>query len=275
MSYVNTKKLSYQSYLRRESNTRHHRWDEELVIYDKLKIGDMQGVEISMKLFTSPLVGHVADDPLRNRKYLFVASTTLATRFSIEGGMNEEDAYTASDLYIQRMDHCQDEESVIALYRDMLTFFTHTMANLKKESVFSKPVTLCMDYVYHHLHQKITTETLAEHAKLNPNYLSSLFKKETGQTISQYITEQRMIAARNMLLYSDTSIAEISFILSFNTQSYFTKVFRQTYGFTPKEYRKRFYRSGFEQPSFGHDPNADSAGRSSLPELPTALQTSK
>lgn len=253
MSYVNYQKLSYQSYLRRENNTRHHKWDEELAIYDRIKAGDMQGVEISMKLFISAYCGRVSDDSLRNRKYLFVASTTLATRFSIEGGMNEEDAYTASDLYIQRMDQCQDEESVIALYRDMLTFFTRTMANIKKESVFSKPVTLCMDYVYYHLHEKITTNTLAEYVKLNPNYLSGLFKKETGQTISHYITEQRMIAAKNMLLYSNSSIAEISFVLSFNTQSYFTKVFRQTYGFTPMEYRKRFYRAGFEQPSFGHD----------------------
>ena len=91
----------------------------------------------------------------------------------------------------------------------------------------------------------------AEYVDLNPNYLSGLFKSETGQTISHYINEQRMTAAKNMLVYSDTSIAEIACILSFNTQSHFTKVFRQTYGITPMECRKKYYRIGFEQGPLG------------------------
>lgn len=257
MAYVNKKKLFYQSFLRQENNSRHHRWDEELAIYNKLKVGDMQGVETAMRMFNSAITGRISDDELRQNKYMFVASTTLSTRFAIEGGMNEEDAYTASDLYIQRMDHCQDVESILALYRDMLTFFTHTMANLKKSELYSKTIVLCMDYVYYHLHEKITIEALAESVKLNPNYLSGLFKKETGQTILEYITEQRMIAAKNMLLYSETSIAEISFILSFGSQSYFTKVFRRTYGYTPKEYRSKFYRVGFDPDSLSHIPAMD------------------
>lgn len=247
MAYVNKQKLHYQDFLRRENNTRHHKYDEELVIYDKVRAGDMQGVEISMKLFTSNLSGHLSDDPVQNYKYLFVASTTLTTRFSIEGGMNEEDAYTASDLYIQRMDLCRDVDGVIALYRDMLTYFTRAMADLKKETVFSKPIVLCMDYVYYHLHEKITIQLLAEYVNLNPNYLSGLFKKETGQTISDYITGKRMEAAKNMLLYSDASYADIASTLAFNSQSYFTKVFRKAYGLTPGAYRKKFFRYGFDQ----------------------------
>lgn len=251
MSYVNTQKLSYQSYLRRENNTRHHRWDEELELYRSLKEGDIQGVKKNTQLFLSAICGHLSDNEMRNRRYMFVASTTLATRFSIEGGMNEEDAYTASDLYIQKMDQCEDAQSITDLYIDMLMFFTRTMATIKKKDIFSKPVTQCMDYVYYHLHEKITISTLAEYVDLNPNYLSGLFKSETGQTISHYINEQRMTAAKNMLVYSDTSIAEIACILSFNTQSHFTKVFRQTYGITPMECRKKYYRIGFEQGPLG------------------------
>lgn len=247
MAYVNKQKLHYQDFLRRENNTRHHKYDEELEIYDRVKAGDMQGVEISMELFTSNLSGHLSDDPVRNYKYLFIASTTLTTRFAIEGGMDEENAYTASDLYIQRVDQCQDTDSIIQLYRDMLTYFTRAMADLKKESVYSKPIVLCMDYVYYHLHEKITIDLLAEYVHLNSNYLSSLFKKETGQTVLDYITGKRMEAAKNMLLYSDASYADIASTLAFNSQSYFTKVFRQTYGLTPGEYRKRFFRYGFHQ----------------------------
>lgn len=245
MPYVDKQKLYYQDFLRRENNTRHHRYDEELILYDRVKSGNMEEIESSVRMFTSDLPGHLSDDPIRNYKYMFVASTTLTTRFSIEGGMDEEEAYTASDLYIQRMDSCEDVNSIVVLYRDMLTYFTNSMNLLRKKSVFSKPVIQCMDYIYYHLHEKITVKLLAEYVNLHPNYLSGLFKRETGQTISDYIAGRRMQAAKNMLLYSDTSCAEISSILAFSSQSYFTKQFHSIYGFTPNEYRKRFFRSGF------------------------------
>ena len=100
MPYVDKQKLYYQDFLRRENNTRHHRYDEELILYDRVKSGNMEEIESSVRMFTSDLPGHLSDDPIRNYKYMFVASTTLTTRFSIEGGMDEEEAYTASDLYI-------------------------------------------------------------------------------------------------------------------------------------------------------------------------------
>lgn len=246
MSYVNNRKLYYQEFLNRENQTRHHKYDEEMQLYDLMKAGDMRSVEKSIKMLTSGLSGHLSDDPLRNYKYLFVASITLVTRFAIEGGMDEESAYNTSDLYIQKLDLCKNVNSVLDVYKDMFTSFTRKMVDLKTKAVFSKPVILCMDYVYYHLHEKITVSTLAEYVKLNPNYLSGLFKKETGQKISDYITARRMEAAKNMLKYSDISYAEIASILAFSSQSHFTKVFRVTYGFTPKEYRKRFFRSGFE-----------------------------
>lgn len=247
VAYVNKQKLHYQDFLRRENNTRHHRYDEELMIYNNIKAGDMQGIEYSMNMFTSNLPGRLSHDAVRNYKYLFIASITLATRFSIEGGMPEEDAYTSSDLYIQRMDQCQDVESIVALYRDMLTYFTRSMADRKKELVFSKPVVQCMDYVYYHLHEKLTIQRLAEYVHLNPNYLSGLFKKETGQTVSEYITGKRMEAAKNMLLYSEASCADIASTLAFNSQSYFIKVFRQTFGMTPAAFRRRYYHPGFAE----------------------------
>lgn len=246
MPYITKQKLYYQDFLRRENGSRRWRYDEELIHYNNIKTGRLEDIDAAIEVFTSSLIGHLSDSPVRNYKYLFVASATLASRFAIEGGMDENDAYAASDLYIQRMDLCQDVDSIITLERDMLTFFTLTMRNLQKESVFSKPVILCMNYIYYHLHEKITVELLAEHVKLHPNYLSGLFKKETGQTISRYIMARRMEAAKNMLLDSDISCAEIASTLSFSSQSYFTRQFRTTYGFTPEEYRKRFFRLGLQ-----------------------------
>lgn len=101
--------------------------------------------------------------------------------------MNEEEAYNISDLYIQEMDICASVDDVKKLYKEMFITFTKRMASLQKETIFSKPIILCIDYIDYHLHEKITLQAISEFVKLNPNYLSTLFKKEVGKTISEYI----------------------------------------------------------------------------------------
>ena len=99
-----------------------------------------------------------------------------------------------------------------------------------------------MDYIYYHLHEKITLQTLAEAVGLTPNYLASLFKKEKGVTVQQYIRSRRIEAAKNMLLYSDYSATEISAFLAFSSASHFIRIFREETGMTPKQYQQKNFR---------------------------------
>lgn len=245
-SPVNEKKLRYMEYLHRETAVRHHTHTEDMYQYDLLRMGDPRAVKEGTKMFSSNLTGHISDDPLRNFKYLFVASITLACRSAITGGMDAERAYNSSDLYILKMDTLQSIDEIKALQTDMFSFYTREVAALGKVNVYSKPIILCMDYIYYHLHEPIHTETLAEHVGLNRSYLSTLFKKETGQTLSQYILLKRIEAAQNMLRFSDYSYAEIAASLAFSSQSHFIRVFRAQTGYTPKEFRNRFFRKSEE-----------------------------
>ena len=124
----------------------------------------------------------------------------------------------------------------------MFAFYTAEVAKLDKKAVYAKPVVLCLDYIYEHLHEPIRVSSLAEFAGLNPSYLSTLFKKETGVSISAYVLSKRMEAAKNMLKFSPYSYAEIAAMLAFSSQSHFTRVFKVQTGYTPKAYRNRFYR---------------------------------
>ncbi len=85
---------------------------------------------------------------------------------------------------------------------------------------------------------------LANHVHLNPTYLSELFARETGTSISQFITDKRMEAAENMLKYSEYSFSEIAQILAYRSQSHFTKVFKKHSGMTPGEYRRKHAQAG-------------------------------
>ena len=67
-------------YLHQETASRQHTHTEDMYQYDLLRMGDPKAVEEGVKIFSSGLPGHISDDPLRNYKYLFVASITLASR---------------------------------------------------------------------------------------------------------------------------------------------------------------------------------------------------
>ena len=85
-----------------------------------------------------------------------------------------------------------DPGDVRRLHTDMMTFFTWAMADMQKTETHSKAVNECLDYIHYHLHEKITVAILAQHVHLNPTYLSELFARETGTSLSQYITDKRM-----------------------------------------------------------------------------------
>ncbi|MBR6316307.1 MAG: helix-turn-helix transcriptional regulator, partial [Lachnospiraceae bacterium] len=92
-------------------------------------------------------------------------------------------------------------------------------------------------------HTRITVEDLSDLTSLSPDYLSRLFKRETGQSVSEYIRSQKILAAQNMLIYSDYTPGQIAQFLAFNSQSYFTEVFRQVTGQTPTAFRNENLRS--------------------------------
>lgn len=237
------KALVHMAFTQREDGFSHHPYEEELRAYEYLRDGDMRVVEAGSRIFTGSQVGHLSDDPVRNKQYLFVAATTLATRFAIEGGMSQETAYTLSDLFIQRMDACRSVEEIVALHRAMLEEFT--LRKPRQTCKYSKYILLAIDYIQLHLQEAISVAQIAEHVSLNRSYFSLLFKRETGASVSDYIREKRIEAAQNMLKFSGFSLREIANYLAFNSQSHFASVFKAHTGMTPGAYRQKYFRQNW------------------------------
>ena len=96
------KQVAYLEYTNRENNFHHHGYSEDMMQFVYLKDGDLRSVEQTKKLMESGSAGHLSDNPVSNMLYLNICHITLCTRFAIEGGMNPEKAYNASDLFIRR-----------------------------------------------------------------------------------------------------------------------------------------------------------------------------
>lgn len=93
-------------------------------------------------------------------------------------------------------------------------------------------------YIQTHYQSKMSLDEIASITYLSKTYLCSIFKKETGDTIANYINKVRI--EKSKLLFSDDSlsIVDIANMCGFEDQSYFTKIFKSFVGMTPKKYRE-------------------------------------
>ncbi len=101
-------------------------------------------------------------------------------------------------------------------------------------------IRLIKDYIDDHIHEKITMKVLADQLHMNEQHMVRIFKKETGQSVLDYITQQRIAVAGMMLRDTDHSINFIADCVGCENYSYFTKIFKKQTGYTPSEYRSQF-----------------------------------
>lgn len=233
------KDLFYQEYLNRENDILHAPYNPELEFYSYVQAGNIEKIKAlcSESLLEKEGLGILSDNYLQHIKYHFVITTALVARYCIEGGMELSTAYTISDFYIKKADESKSTNQVASLHQEMCIDYTNRMKKLRKRKVCSLHIARVLDYIYDHLHTKITTTTLANYVGINPSYLSRLFKEETGSSITEYIQDKKIETAKNMLIYSEYSIAQISNVLAFPNQSYFTELFRKKTGTTPARFR--------------------------------------
>ncbi|MDQ0897558.1 MULTISPECIES: response regulator [unclassified Paenibacillus] len=97
-------------------------------------------------------------------------------------------------------------------------------------------------YIEDQLPISVTVKQLADMFHLSAGHLSVLFKKETGQTISDYVKGLRMKKAKELLQDPTIKIYEAAERVGFQTPAYFTYQFKKNEGCTPQEYRDRYYR---------------------------------
>ena len=162
--------------------------------------------------------------------------------------MPASESYGLSDLFIRKTDQCQTEDDVEELYGSMMREYARRMREYKKRRrELSPKVILSINYIQNHLHDRITVADIADELSMNASYHSTLFAKETGLSVSAYIREQKLNAAKHLLAYNDYSCTDIAEYLGFSGESHFSALFSKQEGISPKEYRKRIYEKHFEK----------------------------
>ncbi|MCI5698982.1 MAG: AraC family transcriptional regulator [Lachnospiraceae bacterium] len=162
--------------------------------------------------------------------------TALLSRAIIENGGNEKDIYQLTDTFLHKLTSTKDLTDLSMSLLEILHNFI-SLAFTKYKTPDTPALQSALEYINDNYCSDITLQDVADHAGLNPAYLSSLFKKEMEVNFSDYITDKRITQAKFLLQNSNASIIEIAGTLGFQSQSYFSNVFKKYTGKTPKQFR--------------------------------------
>lgn len=215
--------------------TPHLSYKSERNIFECVKQGNKEKLFAEFRQLTDIAVGLMSDNDLKQYKYMAVSYITLATRYAIEGGLNEEDAYAFSDLFIQKIDLMTSTEDIIKAIAESVIRLTNSVNEENKRIKHSPHIRKCLTYINKNLNKRITVKELADHCGLSKDYLSHLFKQEMNENISEYILNKKLETAKSLLLDNMDSTS-ICYALGFSSQSHFITVFKKKYGITPKEF---------------------------------------
>lgn len=228
-----------------EENAQHILLENEFQFYRQISHGDLMVLDGDLKIEPLEGMGTLSHDSMRNMKYHLIILLAMIARFCVENGLTTEEAYTMSDMYIRQVDQATSADELLRIKKKAITHYTHTMHNLQKKKVVSLPVAQAIDYIQSNLAGNLTNTKIAAAVHCNPDYLSRLFKKETGLTLGRFLLEQKCHTARYMLENSSVSCTDISTFLGFSSCSHFIERFKRVEGVTPEEYRRSKIRNTF------------------------------
>ncbi|MCM1497213.1 MAG: helix-turn-helix domain-containing protein [Clostridium sp.] len=183
--------------------------------------------------------GKLSDDILRQAKDVFIRAVTIVGKDgAIPGGMDIEQVYYLIDAYIQECEYLTSVDSIKNLQFNMLIDFTRRVAQAQMPNDISPEINKCIRYISSHICETIGVDDVAAAIDKSRAYTTSKFRKETGFSITEYITRFRMREAKALLKYSDMNIVQISTYLNYANQGYFQTVFKKYYGVTPNKFRQ-------------------------------------
>lgn len=93
-------------------------------------------------------------------------------------------------------------------------------------------------YIAENFAERIKLEDISDELHVNPNYFSTLFRKETGRTFIDYLNEVRINESKKLLLHTRYKVFEISLRVGYGNFSYYNKMFKRLIGVTPQTYRE-------------------------------------
>ncbi len=176
-------------------------------------------------------------DNLRNTKNYMIILNTLLRKAAEQGKVHPYHIDLVSSDLALKIEAMQASSECEDLLKYMVKKYCR-LVNKHSQKSYSLLIQKVTTQIESDLSSDLSLNNLASIFGVNPSYLSSLFKKETGVTLTEYVNKKRVERAKELLLSTNLQIQNISQRCGILDVNYFTKTFKKHTGLTPKKYRE-------------------------------------
>lgn len=212
-------------------------WEEPYIqrILKKIKMGEAEPLKEAIAEFTAELSGSKMS--LQKYQILLMELITEMFRFGANNQINLEKIFgDNNDIYTQAM-QLESPEALREWLNESCKKMQMEVISERSDTTKSF-VARAIEYVKEHYADKdLGIETICGYLNVSAAYFSTVFKKETGKTFINYLTDYRMETAVDMLLSKNEKTYIIAESVGYSDPNYFSYVFKKQYGMSPSKYK--------------------------------------
>ncbi|MGY3716995.1 helix-turn-helix transcriptional regulator [Sutcliffiella cohnii] len=179
----------------------------------------------------------VPGNKLRSYKNFLLSHNTLYSYSAEKGGLSPVQSHYLSEKYAIMIEHTDQIVQLEKIHLNMIDEYGDPAIRhqqIQNPTIVDKAVM----FIEMNFAEELSIEEIAASLHVHPTHLMRVFKKEKGVKLSHYRNKKRVKEAKELLLYSQLSMTDIAIMVGFKTSQYFSKIFKEEEGISPKEYKK-------------------------------------
>ncbi len=213
-------------------------YQNEKLLMDAVSQGKFHKVNtITSSVYNNGTEQRVSDS-LRNRKNYLIILNTLLRKAAENGGVHPLHIDSLSSSFAKKIEKICSINDSLSLQRDMIRSYC-LLVKQHSVSKYSYLVGKSITLISYDLTADLSLKNIASQLNVTPTYLSALFHKECGMTLTEYVNSRRIDHAINLLTNTDKLVNIISYECGISDTNYFIKLFKKHTGITPTKYREQ------------------------------------
>jgi len=217
------------------------RYAAEAMIMDAISHGQAHKAEMLLSNISSAQMEKRSTDPLRNMKNYSVIMNTLFRKAVEQGRVHPLHIDNLSSKFAKKIEAANSMSAIAKLQNEMIHKYCNLVKNHSLKG-YSRVIRKVLTRIDSDLSADLSLHKQAELLNVNSSYLSTLFKKETGITLTEHVNRKRVEHAMYLLTSTSLQVQVIAQQCGIPDVNYFTKTFKKFTGKTPKEVRENSLR---------------------------------
>lgn len=227
-----------------------HYTDNEIDKKSIISIEDEKKMKRVVELFDNPEFDQIVNEifakdtklNLQKPLLLFQAAYDIAdliTNTFRRKDICNHDGIDRNEIY-ENINSCSTVLEITGYLKSLFQKYSDIFESEKTLNSGGKIINILKKNISDNYMKDITLTDAAKLVCLNPNYLSELFKKETGENFSEYLTDYRICIAKGLLKEVQYRLIDVAVSVGYSDPKYFSRVFKKRVGINPTEYKKMY-----------------------------------